>query len=248
LVTVKAYVPIIDEEFEVVANLVIDQGNISELKDEFKKDKQKFEDLRSKASAENDPKATKILDQVVSENMIKEIENLLVAGETDSESCKNAKNKILDFKTILDYAEEALEWPTLIEEANEITRKAEDICAENGTTSDKQKLPTLKKEIQSAIVEKDSDLLRKRIGQMDDFYWSILLEQPGFWVGCFQYAKEDISSSRNKSESEEAIRQGERAINNGDVAGLKAAVRKLWDLSPSTQQKTPGLGGGTIRV
>ena len=248
LVTVKAYVPIIDEEFEVVANLVIDQGNISELKDEFRKDKQKFEDLRSKAFAENDPKATKILDQVVSENMIKEIENLLAAGETDSESCKNAKNKILDFKTILDYAEEALEWPTLIEEANEMIKKTEDICAEHGTTSDKQKLPTHKKEIHKAMEEKDSDLLRKRIGQMDDFYWSILLEQPGFWVGCFEYAKEDISSSRNKSESEEAIRQGERAIQNGDVAGLKAAVRKLWDLSPSTQQKTPGLGGGTIRI
>ena len=119
---------------------------------------------------------------------------------------------------------------------------------EYGTASDKQKLPAHMKEIQKAIEEKDSDLLRKRIGQMDSFYWSILLEQPGFWVGCFNYAKEDISSSRNKSESEEAIRQGERAIQNNDVPGLKAAVRKLWDLSPLTQEKTPGLGGGTIRV
>ncbi len=248
LVIVKAYVPIIDEEFEVVANLVTDQGNISELKDEFKKDKQKYEDLRNKALAENDSKATKIVDQVVSENMIKEIENLLIAGETDSESCKNAKNRILDLKTILDYAEEALEWPTLVEEANEITKKAEDICSEYGTSSDKQKLPVHKKEIQRAVEEKDTDLLRKRIGQMDSFYWSILLEQPGFWVGCFDYAKEDISSSRNRSESEEAIRLGERAIQNNDVDGLKAAVRKLWDLSPSTQSKTPGLGGGTQRV
>jgi molecular chaperone DnaK len=248
LVTVKAYVPIIDEEFEVVADLVIDQGHITDLKYEFKKDKQKFEDLRSKASAENDAKATKILDQVVSENMIKEIENLLIAGETDSESCKNAKNKILDFKTILDYAEEALEWPTLVEEANEIIKKAEDICDEYGTSNDKQKLPVHKKEIKKALDEKDSDLLRKRIDQMDGFYWSILLEQPGFWVSCFDYAKEDISSSKNKSESQEAIRQGQKAIQNNDVDGLKAAVRKLWDLSPSTQQKTPGLGGGTIRV
>jgi molecular chaperone DnaK len=248
LVTVKAYVPIIDEEFEVVANLVIDQGNISDLKDEFRKDKEKYEDLREKASAENDPKATKILAQIVSENMIKEIENLLVAGETDSESCKNAKNKILDFKTILDYAEEALEWPTLVEEANEVIKKAEDICAEYGTSADKQKLPTLQKEIQRAIEEKDADLLRKRIDQMASFKLAILLEQPGFWLSCFDYAKEDISSSRNTSESEEAIRQGDRAIQNNDVEGLKAAVRKLWDLSPSTQQKTPGLGGGTIRV
>lgn len=248
LVVAKAYVPIIDEEFEVVANLVIEQGRISDIKDDFKKDKLKFEELKEKATNETDSKASKILEQIVSENMITEIENLLIAGEVDPDSSLKAKNRILDFKTILDYAEEALEWPTLVEEANEIIKKAEDICDEYGTSSDKQKLPIHKKEIQKAMVEKDSDLLRKRIGQMDSFYWSILLEQPGFWVGCFEYAKEDISSSKSKSESEEAIRQGERAIQNGDVPGLKAAVRKLWDLSPSTQQKTPGLGGGTIRV
>jgi len=83
---------------------------------------------------------------------------------------------------------------------------------------------------------------------MNSFHVSILLEQDGFWVGCFDYAKEDISESRNKSESEDAIRQGERAIQNNDVDSLKAAVRKLWDLSPSTQENTPGLGGGTIRI
>jgi hypothetical protein len=54
----------------------------------------------------------------------------------------------LILKTILDYAEEALEWPTLVEEANAMTKKAEDICAEHGTASDNQKLPVHKKEIQ----------------------------------------------------------------------------------------------------
>ena len=248
LVKVKAYVPIIDEEFEVFANLVIEPGKISDLKDEFRKDKQKYENLRSKASKENDHKAAELLDQIVTENIIMEIENFLIAGEVDSESCRNAKYRILDFKTILDYAEEALEWPTLVEEANEITKKAEDICVQYGKSIDKQKLPMHKKEIQKAIEEKDSDLLRKRIGQMNSFYVSILIEQPGFWVGCFEYAKGDISSSKNKSESEEAIRQGERSIQNNDVDALEAAVRKLWDLSPTTQQRTPGLGGGTIRI
>jgi len=248
LVIAKAYVPIIDEEFEVVVNLIIEAGKISDLKSEFSRDKQKFEELSEKAANESDSKATEILNQIVSENMITEIENLLVAGETDQDSSLKAKNRILDFKTILDYAEEALEWPTLVNEANEITQKAEDICDEYGTSSDKQKFPMHKKEINKAIEAKDSDLLRKRIEEMNSFHVSILLEQPGFWVGCFDYAKEDISGSRNKSESEEAIRQGERAIQNNDVDGLKAAVRKLWELSPSTQENTPGLGGGTIRI
>lgn len=248
LVIARAYVPIIDEEFEVVANLIIEQSKISDLKEDFGNDKQKFEDLRAKASNETDSKASGILYQIVSENMITEIENLLIAGEVDPDSSLKAKNRMLDFKTILDYAEEALEWPTLVEEANKVTRQAEDICSEYGTASDKQRLPALKKEIQQAINERDSDFLRKRVQQMDSFYYSILLEQPGFWVGCFNYAKEDLSSSLNKKESEDAILQGERSIQNNDVDGLKAAVRKLWALSPTTKQKTPGLGGGTIRI
>ncbi|MGM0582682.1 MAG: Hsp70 family protein [Bacteroidota bacterium] len=248
LVITKAYVPIIDEEFEVVANLIIEPGKIDDLKSEFSNDKQKFEELSEKAANETDSKASTILNQIVSENMITEIENLLIAGQVDPDSSLKAKNRILDFKTILDYAEEALEWPSLVNEAAEVIKKAEDICDEYGTSTDKQKFPIHKKEIQKAIAENDSDLLRKRIDQMDSFYWSILLEQPGFWVGCFDYAKEDISESKNRSESEEAIRQGERAIQNNDVDGLKAAVRKLWELSPSTQQKTPGLGGGTIKI
>ncbi|MEX2409839.1 MAG: Hsp70 family protein [Candidatus Paceibacterota bacterium] len=248
LVEVEAYVPIIDEVFDVFVNLVIEPGKIDDLKSEFSNDKQKFEDLSEKAAKESDSRAMDILSQIVSENMITEIDNLLIAGESDQDSSLKAKNRILDFKTILDYAEEALEWPTLVNEANEIIKKAEDICDECGTASDKQEFPIHKKEINKAIEEKDSDLLRKRIGGMDSFYVSILLEQPGFWVGCFDYAKEDISGSRNKSESEEAIRQGDRAIQNNDVDGLKAAVRKLWELSPSTQENTPGLGGGTIRI
>ncbi len=248
LVIAKAYVPIIDEEFEVVANLIIEPGKISDLKSEFSRDKQKFEEVSDKAANETDSKASKILDQIVSENMIPEIENLLISGEVDPDSSLKAKNRILDFKTILDYAEEALEWPTLVNEADEIIKKSEDIVGEYGDSNDKQKFSMHKREIHKAVEEKDSDLLRKRIAQMDSFYWSILIEQPGFWVGCFDYAKEDISESKNKSESEDAIRQGERAIQNNDVDGLKAAVRKLWELSPSTQQKTPGLGGGTIRI
>jgi molecular chaperone DnaK len=243
LVIAKAYVPIIDEEFEVVANLIIEPGKISDLKSEFATDKQKFEELSDKASNETDTKASKILDQIVTENMITEIENLLISGEVDPDSSLKAKNRILDFKTILDYAEEALEWPTLVKEADEMVKKAEDICDEFPKSCNKQQLSIYKRELRKAIEENDPDLLRKKIGQIDTYYWSILFEQPGFWVNCFDYAKEDISESKNKSESEDAIRQGERAIQNNDVDGLKAAVRKLWELSPSTQQSTPGLGG-----
>lgn len=248
LVIARAYVPIIDEEFEVVANLVIEPGKILEMKSEFNKEKQKFSELIEKAENESDSKASGILKQIETENMISEIDNLLVSAETDSDSNLKAKNRILDFKTILDYAEEALEWPSLVEEAYAILKKTEVITEEHGTSYDKQKFTEHKKEINEAIDEKDSDLLRRGISQIDSFYFSILFEQPGFWVSCFDYAKEDLDEIRDKDEAEQIIRKGEIAIQNNDFEGLKASVRKLWELSPTTKEKTPGLGGGTIKV
>lgn len=248
LVIAKAYIPIIDEEFEVFADLIIEPGKINEMKTDFTNEKKKYHNLLEKAEKEIDTKAKKILDQVKTENIVVEIETLLDDDEIDIDSNLKAKNKILDFKTILDYAEEALEWPTLVEEANEMINKTEDLLDQYGTSNDKQKLIHLKMEIQKAIEDKDTDLLRKRISEINSLYWAVLIEQPGFWVSSFDFAKEDMTKMRDKNEAEQTIRRGELAIQSNDLEGLKAAVRKLWELSPITHQKALGLGGGTIRV
>lgn len=248
LVTTKAYVPIIDEEFAVEANLIIESGKIPDMKSEFNKEKQKYVDLSERAKKESDVKAIGILRQIETENMISEIDNLLVSAEVDSDSNLKAKNRLLDFKTILDYAEDALEWPTLVETANESIKRTEDLIALFENKTYREKLAVHKKEILKAIEEKDSDLLRKRISQMDSFYWLVMTDQPEFWIESLKYAINDMDKMRDKSEAEQAISKGQKAIQNNDVEGLKAAVRKLWELSPTTQQKSAGFGGGTIKV
>lgn len=248
LVVVKAYIPILDEEFEVEANLLIEPGKINDMITEFAGDRDKYGNLLEKARNESDLKAINILKQIESENILSEIASLLDAANVDPDSRNKAKNRKLDFNTILDEAEDALEWPTLVIEAKEKIQISEDILDKYGTTNDRNKFSMFKNEIENAISEKDGDLLRKRIDQMVDFYWAVYREQPAFWIGMFDYTKENKDTMKDISAADQLIIKGERAIQNNDLEGLKTVVQSLHDLLPITQQQSMGFGGNTYKI
>jgi len=248
LVTVKAYIPILDEEFEVNANLVIQQDKITDLTADFSSDRDKYRNLLEKAKNESDLKAINILEKIETENILSEIESLLDAAKVDPDSRNKAKNRILDFNMILDSAEDALEWPSLVIEAKEKIQLSNDISDKYGNTNDKNKFLTFKSEVEKAILEKDGDLLRKRIDQMLDYYWMVYREQPEFWLASFNYTRENKDTMRDNSEAEQLIIKGERAIQNNDLDGLKAVVQSLYDLLPITQQQSMGFGGNTYKI
>ncbi len=248
LVKAKAYIPILDEEFEVDANLIIEPGKIEEMVADFSKDKDKYKKLLEKSKNESDSKATAILEQIESENILNEIDSLLESAKVDPDSRNKAKNRMLDFNTILDYAEDAVEWPTMVMEAKEKIQDTKKISEEYGTGDDKNKFSSLEKEIETAISEKDPDLLRRRINQMDGFYWILLRQQPGFWVNCLNYARDNKDTMRDKNEADHLITLGDRAIQKNDVEGLKTAVQSLYDLLPVAEQEKLGFGGSTVRA
>jgi len=146
------------------------------------------------------------------------------------------------------YAEDNLEWPTLLKEADDEIQRAMVITDKFGTKNDKDSYSKFKQEIEKAILERDGDLLRKRIDQMNDFSLMVYREQPEFWVGCFDYAKENKSSMKDVSMSEQLIIKGERAIQNNDLEGLKLVVQNLYDLLPIAQQQSMGFGGNTYKI
>ncbi len=248
LVKAKAYIPILDEEFEVDANLIIEPGKIEEMVAAFSKDKDKYKKLLEKSKNESDSKATAILEQIESEDILNEIDSLLDAAKVDPDSRNKAKNRMLDFNTILDYAEDAVEWPTLVVEAEGMIQDTKNLVEEYGTGDDKYKFSSLEKEIETAISEKDPDLLRRRINQMNGFYWILLRQQPGFWVNCLNYAKENKNTMKDKAEADHLIILGDRALQNNDIEGLKTAVQSLYDLLPIVEQEKLGFGGGTVKA
>lgn len=248
LVTVRAFIPILDEEFEVKVNLLIESKKTDDLAKDFSRAKEKYENFRIKAEKESDTKAVQVLSPISDENMIIEIKELLISAEADSDARIKAQCKILDLNTILDYAEEALEWPTLVAEANEVLEKAANLTGEYGTHDDERKFEALKNEVKIAILEKDPDLLRKRISQMDGYYWILLKEQPGIWVGWLNYVKDNKSELKDMAKGVDIIAIADRAIIDNNFDGLKVAVNNLYELLPVADQEKIGLGGTTYRI
>ncbi len=248
LVKAKAYIPVLDEEFEVEANLVIEPAKVKDLKADFAKDKELYDKLYEKSRTEKDLKALSIFGQMDKENVLEEIETLIEAAKVDPDARIKANNRILDLKSWLDQVEDSLAWPTLVNEAIAFKEDARRIADSYGDAADKQNLTRLEREIDKAIASKDPDLLRRRIDETDILYFTMLHKLPEYWILRLSNLKEKKHDMKDGSRADELISSGERAIQNNDIDTLKTVVRGLGELLPVGEQgENNRFGGTTLR-
>lgn len=248
LVTTKAYIPVLDEEFEEVLKLEKDPPGPSELRESLDREKNRLAESREKAQRTRDLKGQEALARIDREQMVTQTESLLGAAEHDPDAMLACENRLLDLKASIDDVEDALEWPTLVEDAEKELSDTRDIIDEHGTSEDRARLRTLECDLRSAIDSGDPDMLRQQTDEVNTHGVQVLLRQPGFWVAYLEHIEERKSRMRDSAQAEQLFAQGRRAINNNDVDSLKAVVRQLIALLPSEeQQEVRGFGGTTIR-
>ncbi len=237
LVKTMVYIPILDEEFEIEANLGITPSEVPDLKSDFKKDKKKYHELLDKADTENDTKALSIFNKIRQENLLEEIETLIESALADQDARIKANNRILDLKSLLDEAEDILAWPTLVTQANHSLEDTRKVADNYGDSDDKRNMARLEKELEKAVASKDSDLLQSRIDETDILYFSILHKLSEYWVYRFQHLRDHRKNEMKDSQrADELILNGERSIRGNDIETLKAVVRELGELLPIGEQ------------
>lgn len=247
LVRTKAYIPILDEEFEEVMKLQKQRPTTAALKLEADKEKKRLTEIRQKAQNTRDSGAHPALQRVDGERMVYEIDNALAASEDEEDAADKCFNRLLDLKVALDQAEDALEWPTLVARAEQEIAWAQEIAQKYGNADDKSAIATLVREVQDMIQTRDPDLLRRKVSELSGARYRILREQPGWWVGVFEDLKNNYRSKlRDRQQGEALFNMGQRAIQTGDVPGLKSAVQQLIDLLPPDQQESVGVGSTVI--
>jgi molecular chaperone DnaK len=236
-VLAKAYVPLLDEEIENV--MTLDKGipDAAQLRKDVETEKKRIEDVRKKAGEIGDLKALEALHRVEAEKMEHDIEAAMGASQLDQDAAYRARDRVADLRAALDEAEDALEWPALVIQAEKEVETERKIVSEPDfgvTTAEKQMFAALEKEIQAAKQTRDADLLRAKVGEMDRLGCIILFRQPGWWVGQLEHLEQKKGLMSNQKQADEYIAQGRRAIHNNDLEALKAAVRQLAGLLPAT--------------
>jgi molecular chaperone DnaK len=238
LIRTKAFIPILDEEFEDVLKLESPTPDAKELGERLTKAKERLKATREKADATDEDRANDAIQRVDSECMVPQAERLTSAAGGDVDAGRQCQNVISSLESALDDAEDALEWPALVAEAEKVledTRKSVEGSKE-ATSEDKREFAMLERETREAIEHRVPDLLRRRMDGLHSLLADIELRKPGLWVAFFEDLKAKKSQMRDAGMADRLISQGDRAINNGDVPGLKTAVRELLRLLPESER------------
>jgi molecular chaperone DnaK len=240
----KAFIPILDEDFEGIFKLGVIAKSPDLLRQELASEVSRLEALKGKAEDVSDRKAKAVIERMEQEQAVDTVRRQVAAAQGDPDARGEADRKLLDLKAAIDSVEGALEWPGLVLEAHrQLDSTREDVEA-HGQPEEKQRLQGLANDIERAIAEERVELLRTRIEDVRDLGGRIVVRQPGFWVGYLDYLEQRRSRMRDQAASDRLFTQAQRAINSNDIEALKAAVRQLIALLPPDEQEAAEARGG----
>ncbi len=238
ILSVRAYVPILDEEFQAAIDYQEyrkESQDPDQLRKDLEAEKQRLEAARKKAVEVEDKDAQAAVEQIDRERTLEELEASVGAAGSDADTADMCENRLSALRMSIDAVEDALERPSMVSAAHkeiEVERSILNDPEWNATSEDKTTFSTLEAEIHRAIDEKDDEVLRRKLEEMDSLGLAIVMLHPGWWVGMLDNMEKKKSTMRDPGLASTHIEQGRLAISPGDVEALKSACRQLSRLLP----------------
>ncbi|MFB3786189.1 MAG: Hsp70 family protein [bacterium] len=231
-----AYIPVLDEEYEEVLQLEKPEILPADLAYDAHIETERLHQLEVKVQQLDNAEALAILDRLERERMMHDIESSLAASPVDRDAADKCQSRLLDLKRALDDIEYLIEWPELVEKANQLISQTRAAVDAQGNTSLRPLLTITAREIEEVIENHDTAGLKQKIKKMHEIHTQVLAEDPGFWVEYFNYLCDKQGGMRDTGAAEKLIAQGKQAIQNNNLDGLETAVRRLVTLLPVAEQ------------
>ncbi|MDD5700747.1 MAG: Hsp70 family protein, partial [Dehalococcoidales bacterium] len=249
LICVKAYVPILDKEFEYPLKLDKEIPEPRKLIDDYKRQQERLQKVQANAQQAGITQVDKPIQKIEDEGMLHDIETSLAAAPADPDAADKCQKRLVDLKIVLDEAEDALEQPLVISKAHNDIEYMRDIIEKFGDDEEKQNFNALEKEIDAALGSNDTDLIKQKLEYLEELYWRICFKQPGWWVTQLEDLEKRKLHMKDQQLAERLIIQGRSAIDSNNLDALKTVVRQLIGLLPADeQQEVQGYGGTTMPI
>jgi len=246
-ISAQAYVSALDEDFHVQISLQMSHESLDELRKQVAEHQKRLKEAREKLGKNRTLKADAALARIEDEQLLQQVDALAVAAEQEPDALRQLDRRVRDLAAAVDEVEDASEWPGLVEEAEKNRKGCEEIVNQHGDASDKNRLNSLVGEHQRAVDSGDPGLLRRVADDFGALTFKVLDGLTAFHVARFNYLVGRLQSMRDVAQAEQVIAQGQRAINNNDADGLKAANRQLINMLPREEQlKVDQRVGGVI--
>lgn len=245
-ITVNAYVPILDEEFEYHLDLTKTNVTPENLQAELDGELERLRSLISKAAEANDERVSGKLQKIQTSELLAEIRKAVAAAKGDPDAAEKADKRLLELKLRLDEAERKIEWPTMVAKARDWLEDLDKLVKQHGTDQQQQRANELAAEVEEMITEKQVDRLPRRQKDVEALYFNVLFAIPAYWVNQFQRLEQQRATFAEKDESDRLFEMGQNYLQQNNLDGLKNVVFKLWALLPKqvVDEVQRGFGAG----
>lgn len=237
LITTEAYISLLDQNFSVQLNLSGTGPTVAELRDSLRVEKERLGRLQQQSAAVNDSTARQALSRITQEQILEQIDRLLAAAASDAGAIPECDARLRALRIALDQAEDALAWPTLIEETGKLLSEVRDLVQQSRDPVLLTQVQEIDTELQAARQKHDVDRLRQLNAELGTLHARALTLQPGFWINSFHVFKQLHLLMSDAAQAAQLITLGERAISTGDTQALPSVVLQLFMLLPDAQKK-----------
>jgi molecular chaperone DnaK len=235
--TALAYVPILDEEFDIDIDLSRSTApGLAELRADREALERRYDDLRERASDVNAPEARALLHRFDAQDSLAEVDRLLRQAEVDPDATATCQVRLRDAHTVLDEVEEHLELPQAVEEAQATLKAVKEIVGQAGQADHRAELRRGEAELNAAIEERDLVLVRRQADELRSLAVRLLDESGRLPVVVFSSLEHELADHPSR-EVQRHLAEGRRRLNDGEVHHLAAVNAKL-------RQFLPDLGTG----
>jgi molecular chaperone DnaK len=248
IVRTRAYLPILDEEYEMVQKLEKPELNLGELAEEADQELERLEKLQNEVEKLDEPGAKETLQKIREEHGAEVVSASLAAAQGgEPDAADRCQNRLLNLRIALDQVEDALKWPALVARAREELEKTRELLEEKGTREEKQALRNLEADIEAAIRSRDAAVLERKLEELGRLSFQVLDRRPEFWYAVFTDLTGRKERMKDPELAERLFAQGNAALISGDVERLKTTVRQLVGLLEDHGHPSvpPGLLWGT---
>tara|TARA_B100001121_G_C18670287_1_gene613440 strand:+ start:54 stop:863 length:810 start_codon:yes stop_codon:yes gene_type:complete len=224
----KVYVPLIDESFDSAEEILV--HDIDQLVEQRDAVRSRLSELEAKASAAGDSQATQQLAAIKSSGRLEDIDRELAAAQGSGDGGA-ARNGILALQSDLDAIDGRVEWPTILQEYQELLERARRLLHEDRDSQ--SSLAKLEQEGQRAIDARDSAMLETVMDSVRMICAKSLSQQPEYWNAMLAQISQNMHEFPDPAAAESVLAQGARAMQAGDHSTVQSCVRQLWSMMPA---------------
>ena len=250
LLTVVAYVPLLDEEFPARIELggKVRQPDIRVLRQEWNRELARLADLKQGLEEAGEHQAAEGLRQLETSGATRHLEQRFSGEGADFDALLKADRELIEFKVVLDEIASRVAWPVCVREAENWLADLDRLVGPESPGEEQARVRTLRDQVRAIVAEKKEDRLRKKIAELSDVYSTILYRQPASWIAYFESLARSCLLMKDPARAGALVQEGRAHVTANDLPGLKNIVFHLQNLLPPNvaSQVRRGYGSGLL--